>query len=77
MWQRSAQPHYDEVPVVFVGNDGAPPLDRDIIVYPRNEPLQNISFISANCNPMTYPVLFQEETWVGIVIQNMYLSTVH
>ena len=66
-WQRSAQVQsatFDKVPVVFVGDDGALPLDRDIIVYPRNKPLQNISFMSANCDSMTYPVLFQEETWV-------------
>ena len=73
--RRYNQPHHDEVAVVFVGDDGAPPLDRDIIVYPRNKPLQHISHMSANCDPMTYPILFPRGIWVGIVIYNMYLST--
>jgi len=50
--------HHDEVPMVFVGDDGAPPIHRDIVVYPRDHPLQQISFISANCDPMIYPLLF-------------------
>jgi len=53
---RYNHPHHDEVAVVFVGDDGAPPLDRDIIVYPQ-KPLN-----SANCDPMITPYFFQEET---------------
>ena len=49
--------HHDEVAVVFVGDDGAPPMDR-YIIYPRNQPLQRISYMSANCDPMIYPLLF-------------------
>ena len=50
-------PTHDEVAAVFVGTDGIPP-DRDLIVYPRDMPLQNISTISPNVDPMTYPILF-------------------
>ena len=29
------EPHHDKVAVVFVGDDGVPPFDRDIVVYPK------------------------------------------
>ena len=47
-------PLHDEVALIFVGNDGAPPLpsERDIIVYPRNQPLHEISTLSANLDPI-------------------------
>ena len=31
--------HLDEVAAVFVGPDGAPPVQKDIIVYPKDMPL--------------------------------------
>ena len=45
---------------VFVGNNGAPPntLQRDIVVYPRNKPLCNISILSPNLDPKIYPLFF-------------------
>ena len=43
--RRYNTPHHDEVAVVFVGKDGAPPMERDIIVYPRDQPLQHISYM--------------------------------
>ena len=51
-------PHHDEVAVVFVGKDGAPPMERAIVVYPRDQPLLHVSYMSANCVPMIYPILF-------------------
>ena len=33
-------------------------MDRGISVYPRNQPLQRISYMSANRDPMIYPLLF-------------------
>ena len=46
--------------MIFVGNDGAPPLpsERDVIIYPRNRPLRDISILSPNLDPMIYPLLF-------------------
>ena len=55
---RYNQPYHGEIAVVFIGDDGAPPLDQDIIVYLRDEPLHHTSFMSANCDPITYPILF-------------------
>ena len=40
--RRYNQPRHDEVAAVFVGKDGAPPIDVDIAVHPRNQPLQQI-----------------------------------
>ena len=53
-------PHYEEVAVIFVGNNGAPPdaSQRDIVVYPRNQALRNISIHSSNLDPMIYPLFF-------------------
>ena len=43
---------------MFVGDDGAPPVLNDIVIYPRDRPLSNLSYMSANCDPMVYPLLF-------------------
>ena len=51
-------PHHDEIAMIFVGDDGAPPIHRDVVVYPRDRPLHKISYMSANCDPMIYPLLF-------------------
>ncbi|XP_057297097.1 uncharacterized protein LOC130625993 [Hydractinia symbiolongicarpus] len=51
-------PHHDEVAAVFVGQDGAPPGNRDVVIYPRGGDLQNISTMSANLDPMVYPLFF-------------------
>lgn len=52
-------PVVNEVAAVFVSKDGEPPFDRDISVHPiGGSGLQNISIISPNCDPMTYPLLF-------------------
>lgn len=56
--RRYNEPSHDEVAVIFTSNDGAPPMERDIVVYPVNQPPRNISYMSANIDPMTYPVFF-------------------
>lgn len=48
----------DEVAAIFIGNDGAPPGNHDIVVYPRNAPLQNIHYMNHHCDPLMYPLLF-------------------
>ena len=52
------EPRHDEVAAIFVSNDGAPPANRDIVVYPRGEPPKNISYMSAHTDPMVYPLFF-------------------
>ena len=56
--RRYNEPRHDEVAAVFVGEDGAPPFERDIVVYPRAESCRIIPYMSANCDPMIYPLLF-------------------
>jgi hypothetical protein len=56
--RRYNMPHHEEVAAIFVGEDGAPPGTRDIVVYPRDQQLQTVNCISPNLDPMTYPLFF-------------------
>ncbi|XP_065680942.1 uncharacterized protein LOC124817329 isoform X3 [Hydra vulgaris] len=51
-------PSHEEVAIVFVGDDGAPPASREIVIYPRGQPLRTISSMSANLDPLVYPIFF-------------------
>ena len=55
--RRYNEPTHDEVAAVFVGDDGAPPANRDIVIYPRNRAPQRISYIYPILN-YSYPILF-------------------
>ncbi|XP_065642297.1 uncharacterized protein LOC136073929 [Hydra vulgaris] len=48
-------PSHDEVAVVFVGEDGAPPTLREVVIYPSYS-LKILSSMSANLDPMQYAV---------------------
>jgi len=56
--RRYNEPTHNEVAAVFVGEDGAPPANRDIVVYPRDRQPERISYMSAHTDPMCYPILF-------------------
>ena len=43
---------------MFVGDDGAAPATREIVLYPRGQPLKTISSMSAKLDPMAYPIFF-------------------
>ncbi|GBN55143.1 hypothetical protein AVEN_260237-1 [Araneus ventricosus] len=47
-----------EVAAIFVGDNGEPPANRDICVYPVGDTCQNISPLNQCCDPMTYPLVF-------------------
>ncbi|GBM00339.1 hypothetical protein AVEN_153807-1 [Araneus ventricosus] len=47
-----------EVAAIFVGDNGEPPANRDICVYPVGDTFQSISPLNQYCDPMTYPLLF-------------------
>ncbi|XP_065671426.1 uncharacterized protein LOC136089381 [Hydra vulgaris] len=49
---------HNEVAVVFVGEDGVPLASREFLIYPRGHPLKTTSSMSANLDPMVYPVFF-------------------
>ena len=63
--RRCNEPQHDEVAAIFVGHQGAPPFKRDIIVYPKDAPTQLISYMSANCDPMCYPLIFPRGILAG------------
>jgi hypothetical protein len=56
--RRYNEPRHDEVAAVFVGEDGAPPLQKDIMIYPKDKPMSRLNYLSSNCDPMVYPLLF-------------------
>ena len=56
--RRYNEPTHNEVAAVFIGEDGAPPANRDIVVYPRDRQPERISYMSSHADPMCYPVLF-------------------
>ena len=43
---------------MFVGQDGAPPSNRDIVVYPRQKECHRVSELHPSVDPMSYPLLF-------------------
>ena len=56
--RRYKEPMHDEVAAIFVGENGEPPHDRDIAIYPENSPPRNMPYTSPNADPMVYPILF-------------------
>lgn len=60
--RRYNEPTSNEIAMVFVNEDGEPPFERDIRIYPRNpspqEKFIQLSILSANLDPMTYGLLF-------------------
>ncbi|XP_057290930.1 uncharacterized protein LOC130613632 [Hydractinia symbiolongicarpus] len=56
--RRYNAPLHEEVAAIFVGKHWAPPAAKDIVVYPRNQPLQQIPYTSCNIDSMMYPILF-------------------
>lgn len=60
-------PTSNEVAMVFTNDDGEPPFERDIRIYPKspNANIININILSSNLDPMTYALLypFGEPGW--------------
>ena len=61
--RRFNEPTANEVAMVFVDDNGEPPFERDIRIYPVNpvNPNQqyiNLNILSANCDPIVSPLLF-------------------
>ncbi|KAF2354870.1 hypothetical protein FHG87_014377 [Trinorchestia longiramus] len=56
--RRYNNPTGNEVAAIFVGNDGASPMYRDIVVYPIGLQTHKIAYISCHLDPMVYPLLF-------------------
>ncbi|XP_065679048.1 uncharacterized protein LOC124814923 [Hydra vulgaris] len=70
-------PSHDEVEVVFVGKDGAPPTSKEIAIYPRGHPLKIVLSMSANMDSMVYPLLFPrgDAGWHNQLVRNPERAT--
>ena len=70
-------PSHDEVAIVFVGEDGAPPTSREVVIYPRGQPLKIVSSMSANLDPMVYPLFFPrgDAGWHNQLVHNPERAT--
>ena len=51
--RRYNTPTVDEVAAIFVGEDGAPPANRDIVIYPREAACRRVSETSKHVDPMS------------------------
>ncbi|XP_065321170.1 uncharacterized protein LOC135928643 [Gordionus sp. m RMFG-2023] len=62
-------PNIDEVEMIFNNDDGEPPFERDVKVYPRNDDsnLVILNILSPNLDPMVYPLLFPYEEYSGLM----------
>ena len=71
--RRYNEPTHDEVAAVFIGEDGAPPVNRDVVIYPKDTPPQRISYMSCNLDPMCYPLLFPRGDigWYDAIMQKI------
>lgn len=61
--RRYNMPTSNEIAMVFVNDDGEPPFERDIRIYPKNpineaQQFVNINILSPNLDPMTYVILY-------------------
>ena len=74
---RFSLPSHNEVAVVFVGEDGAPPASREVVVYPRGHPLKTISIMSANLDLMVFPLFFPrgDAGWHNQLVRNPERAT--
>ena len=56
--RRYNSPTMREIAVVFGGQDDAPPANRDIVVYPKDEAAYRVNERNDLADPMTYAPLF-------------------
>ncbi|XP_043482109.1 uncharacterized protein LOC122511114 [Leptopilina heterotoma] len=75
-------PTANEVAVVFVDEDGEPPIERDFCIYSKFDKPISIPSISRHVDPMTYPLMYPSGgnavAWTGIAA-NLLINgkTVH
>ena len=59
---------YNEVAIVYVGEDGLSQSEREICIYSKSSDARRIPIISQHIDPMIYPLLFPRDDAVGIQI---------
>ena len=70
--RRYNRPQHEEVAAVYVDDENGPP-GREMIIHPRNAPLQYLSNTSPNLDPMSYPLThpYGQPGWHhGILLQH-------
>ena len=58
--RRYNHPAVSEVAAIFSGADGAPPANRDIRVWPRDEDVYQLPDENEHIDPLTYVLLFPD-----------------
>lgn len=70
--RRYNAPRNNEVAVIFLNDNGEPPLDRDLLIHcrpnencPNNRMTERISILDPNLEPLVYPLLFPfgDQSW--------------
>ena len=56
--RRYNHPQQLEQAIVFVGKEGEPPINRDIVLWPHEFAAHRISELSEHLDPLAYPLLF-------------------
>nr|CDJ85606.1 uncharacterized protein LOC100902978 [Haemonchus contortus] len=56
--RRYNEPTANEVAVVYVGEEGDVPAEHNLAVHLRSGGLRNIRVYDAECDPLSYPILF-------------------
>jgi hypothetical protein len=56
--RRYNHPQTREPATVFVGKDGAPPPNRDIVIWPRETATYRVSELNEHVDALAYPLLF-------------------
>ncbi|XP_065660364.1 uncharacterized protein LOC136084157 [Hydra vulgaris] len=68
-------PSHNEVAVVFVGEDGAPPASRKVVINPRGHPLKTISSTSINMIMPTSIIERGDACWNNQLVHNPERAT--
>lgn len=63
--RRYNAPTIREVAAIFGSSDGAPPGNRDIVVWPRDAAHYRINENNKHVDPMTYPLMFSKDPLAG------------
>lgn len=53
----------NEVAFLYIGENGEPPIDRDIRIYSKSDKPQCLPIISQHVDPMVYPLMFPHGDW--------------
>ena len=75
--RRYNRPPVAEPASVFVGDEGAPPADQDIVVWPHDHATHRVSELNEHVDPLAYPLLFPhgDQGWTPQLKHNPKIHT--